>query len=162
MVPFPPLASTSSVKTLQVLVMELLQSSGPLVDSPFITCTATPPKHLLCHIRLRKFIKFDKLLPVHEDSVFGRRERLGTGTKRQRHTRRQVHDLASWLEAWNILLVVPPQRGHLGVVCNQAALSVPQIPTRPHRYRNYRSLLYSKRQKYPHLHRAGELPKVQL
>ena len=78
--------------------------SGPSANSPFVACTTTQPKHLICRIRLGKIVKFDKLLPVHDDLVFGGLERQGTVTKRQRPTRRQVHNLASWLEAWNIFL----------------------------------------------------------
>ena len=84
-------------------------STGPSAVSPFVACTAIPPKHLIRRIRLGKFIKFDKLLPVHDELVFGGRERLGTGNKRQRPAKRQVHDLASWLEAWNIFLAVRVQ-----------------------------------------------------
>ena len=84
-------------------------STGPSAVSPFVACTATPPKHLIRRIRLGKFIKFDKLLPVHDELVFGGRERLGTDNKRQRPAKRQVHDLASWLEAWNIFLAVRVQ-----------------------------------------------------
>ena len=82
---------------------------GPLADSPFISCTATPPKHLVRRIKQGKFIKFDKLLPAHDDPMFGGRERQGTSSKKQRPARRQVHDLASWLEAWNIFLAVRVQ-----------------------------------------------------
>ena len=46
---------------------------------------------------------------MHDELVFGGRERLGTGNKRQRPAKRQVHNLASWLEAWNIFLAVHVQ-----------------------------------------------------
>ena len=68
-----------------------------------------PSTSYIRRIRLGKFIKFDKLLPVHDELVFGGRERLGTDNKRQRPAKRQVHDLASWLEAWNIFLAVRVQ-----------------------------------------------------
>ena len=54
------------------------------------------------------------------------RERLSTGNKRQRPAQRQVHDLASWLEAWNIFLAVRvqshPPRETLQLVNYQAII----------------------------------------
>ena len=66
--------------------------------------------------------------------MFGGCERQGTTSKEQRPTRRQVHNLASWLEAWNIFLAVhcpvPPLGGSpTGKVPSHNVPSLLSIPS---------------------------------
>ncbi|KAL5484652.1 hypothetical protein EMCRGX_G021183 [Ephydatia muelleri] len=66
-----------------------------VLASPYISCVPTPDKRAIRKIKKGKYVLFDKLLPPLDDGQVGQAAKKGT-------TRRQVSDLSSWMEAWNI------------------------------------------------------------
>ena len=71
------------------------QTYPQVLASPFISCVPTPDKRAIRKIRKGKYVIFDTLLPPLDDGQVGQAAKKGTN-------RRQVTDLSSWMEAWNI------------------------------------------------------------
>ncbi|KAL5486695.1 hypothetical protein EMCRGX_G019209 [Ephydatia muelleri] len=66
-----------------------------VLASPFISCAPTPNRREIRKIKRGKYVLFDKLLPPLDDGQMGQAAKKGC-------TKRQVSDLSSWMEAWNI------------------------------------------------------------
>ena len=75
-------------------------SSGSSTDSPLISCVSTPARRTVKKIKRDEYTDFDKLLSPTDDAVPGQ----AVAPKKSRKTKRQVCNLQSWLEAWNIYL----------------------------------------------------------
>ena len=58
-------------------------------------CAPTPNRREIRKIKRGKYVLFDKLLPPLDDGQMGQAAKKGC-------TKRQVSDLSSWMEAWNI------------------------------------------------------------
>ena len=64
-----------------------------------ISCSPPLPGHLQHHIKLGKYVNFDKLLlPLHTPPLFTGNQ---NPSKQRKTQKRQITDLNSWLEAWN-------------------------------------------------------------
>ena len=66
-----------------------------VLASPFISCAPTPNRREIRKIKRGKYVLFDKLLTPLDDGQMGQAAKKGC-------TKRQVSDLSSWMEAWNI------------------------------------------------------------
>eukprot|EP00731_Ephydatia_muelleri_P032903 Em0024g447a len=77
-------------------------SSGSSTDSPLISCVSTPARRTVKKIKRGEYTDFDKLLSPTDDAVPGQ----AVAPKKSRKTKRQVCNLQSWLEAWNIYLAI--------------------------------------------------------
>ena len=71
------------------------QTYPQVLASPLISCVPTPDKRAIRKIRKGKYVIFDTLLPPLDDGQVGQAAKKGTN-------RRQVTNLSSWMEAWNI------------------------------------------------------------
>ena len=81
-------------------------SSGSSTDSPLISCVSTPARRIVKKIKRGEYANFDRLLPPTEDAVPGQ---AVAPKKSRKASKRQVCDLPSWLEAWNIFLAIRVQ-----------------------------------------------------
>ena len=77
-------------------------SSGSSTDSPLISCVSTPARRMVKKIKRGEYTDFDTLLSPTDDAV----PEQAVVPKKSRKTKRQVFDLQSWLEAWNIYLAI--------------------------------------------------------
>ncbi|KAL5510646.1 hypothetical protein EMCRGX_G006225 [Ephydatia muelleri] len=77
-------------------------SSTSSTDSPLISCVSTPARRMVKKIKRGEYTDFDTLLSPTDDAVPGQ----AVAPKKSRKTKRQVCDLQSWLEAWNIYLAI--------------------------------------------------------
>ena len=73
-------------------------SSGSSTDSPLISCVSTPARRMVKKIKRGEYTDFDKWLSPTDDAVPGQ----AVAPKKSRKTKRQLCDLQSWLEVWNI------------------------------------------------------------
>ena len=73
-------------------------SSGSSTDSPLISCVSTPARRMVKKIKRGEYTDFDKWLSPTDDAVPGQ----AVAPKKSRKTKRQICDLQSWLEVWNI------------------------------------------------------------
>ena len=76
------------------------------LNAPFTTMVPTPSRREVKRIKKGKYAHFDKLLSPIDDL-----SSLSVG-KRKGKDRRQVCDLGSWFEAWNILIAIRIQTPH--------------------------------------------------
>ena len=73
------------------------------LNAPFTTMVPTPSRREVKRIKKGKYAHFDKLLSPTDDPFS-----LPVG-KRKGKDRRQVRDLGSWFEAWNIFIAIRVQ-----------------------------------------------------
>ena len=93
-------------------------SDSEVYDSlPYLPLRTPPPRYIRERIKRGKYVSFSRLLE---------KSRVSQGSKLPASRSRDVHDLASWLEAWNIYLPIrvahdPPMALELvkyqGIIC---------------------------------------------
>lgn len=80
------------------------KSDSDVEPGPFVSFAAPPSRHCVQRIRRGKYIKFDHLLPSVDTIPFQSWHQKPS--QHQHHSKRKVNDLQSWLQAWNIYMLV--------------------------------------------------------
>ena len=80
------------------------ESDSDVEPGPFVSFAPPPSRHCVQRIRRGKYIKFDHLLPSVDTIPFQSWHQKPS--KHQHHSKRKVSDLQSWLQAWNIYMLV--------------------------------------------------------